>query len=337
LGAQKNVKVSADDGAIAKLSGFSAYAQAGVDLEINASNAAIAQVDLAAPIGKYEVAPGSIAWDEELIEECVGERMEEDIADGKTEEKAQEPAAEPTVLSEQSNDGNCAALFSTGPQGKCQIRLLALDHWVLGRLEVQNPKADILLAHQGENKTASTANTASTNLTRRISASHAVIRRSGDGAEITDISRYGLMLDGVALEKGTPVVLKTGMQIELCASVKGIVCLQVSAIFGHLVILQRSGKSSGDEVLYLLTPETRPDIGQQDYPDGLPQVFHAQGRFWHVDSQTGRQTVISAQSVASGLHNIAPNSSYHAAPYDDLQVRGYGLWRKPLMPALTPN
>jgi hypothetical protein len=69
----------------------------------------------------------------------------------------------------------------------------------------------------------------------------------------------------------------------------------------------------------------------------LPQVFHAQGRFWHVDSQTGRQTVISAQSVASGLHNIAPNSSYHAAPYDDLQVRGYGLWRKPLIPALTPN
>lgn len=303
LGTQKNIKVIAEDGSIAKLSGFGA--EAGMDLDIRAGNAAIAQVDLSAAAGKYEIAPGSIAWDEELIEECIDQCIDECLG----EPNPAVPQATPVAESKPAR--HSALLISAVAQSWRQIRLFALDQWVLGRMELQHPRADILLAHRGKEQAASAL------LTRRISARHAIIRRCGDGAQITDISRYGLLLDGAALEKNLPVALHTGMQIELCASVREIVCLRVSAVLGHLVLLQGSGTDASDELFYLLTPETRPDPFLQNFPTSLPLIFHAQGQFWHRDCATGAETALRAGSMAEALQNLARGSRYLAAPYAD--------------------
>jgi hypothetical protein len=62
-------------------------------------------------------------------------------------------------------------------------------------------------------------------LTRRMSGRHAVIRRGRrQGFEIEDVSRYGLLLDGVWPGKHVPVPLRLGMRIELTASIKGVAC-----------------------------------------------------------------------------------------------------------------
>lgn len=308
LGAQKNIKVIAEDGSIAKLSGFGA--EAGMDLDIRAGNAAIAQVDLSAAAGKYEIAPGSIAWDEELIEECIDQCIDERPG----EPNPAAPQATPAAGSKPAR--HSALLIRAAAQSWRQIRLFALDQWVLGRMELQHPRADILLAHRGKEQAASAL------LTRRISARHAIIRRCGDGAEITDISRYGLLLDGVAPQKGAPVALCAGMQIELCASVRGIVSLRVSAVLGHLVLLQGCGTDVGTELFYLLTPETRPDPFLQNFPTGLPLIFHTQGQFWHRDCATGKETALRAGSMAEALQNLAHGSRYLAAPYADLPAGG---------------
>ena len=301
LGSQKNVKVVADDGSIAKLSGLNSYMHGNLDIEISARNAALTQVELSAPVGKYEIALGSIAWDEELIEEA--------------------PAITSTPaldFKHHVKNKTHGSLISRHPQELSQIRLLALDHWVLGRLDLHRPSADVLLAHRGK------FNAENAQLTRRISASHAIIRKTDFGAELMDVSRYGTLLDGLALKKDQPTPLKAGMQIELCASIKGIASLKVMAVLPHAIILQRTDSDNkSTEIFYLLTPETKPDTSARHLPAGLPLLFHFAGNFWHIDPQLKQETLLSSNSAV----NSSLGCRYSDDAYEDTNVRGFGLWR----------
>jgi pSer/pThr/pTyr-binding forkhead associated (FHA) protein len=322
LASHKNVRVLADDGSIAKLSGLNGYSHGNMDIEISARNAALSQVELSAPMGKNEIAMGTIAWDEELIEEAIEEPLA--IVPAKLAVKA--IAAPPLNSIFHTSTTNSASLISK----EAKIRLLALDSWVLGRLEWQRPSADILLAHRGLSATENAK------LTRRISARHALICRTGEGAEIIDVSRYGVLLDGVALEKNLATPLKPGMQIELCASMKGIVNLRVKIILPHLIILQRTAGES--EFLYLLTPETKPGYLSQTLPvalpDSLPQLFHRDGSFWHIDPLTKHESMLGPSASLSGMQHIPRGSCYHNEAYEG--VRGFGAWRSlPPAPFIT--
>ncbi len=314
LASHKNLKVLADDGSIAKLSGLNSYAQGNMDIEISARNAALTQVELSAPLGKHEIAMGTIAWDEELIEEAIEEHLavSQKITPGKAIAKT---IAAPQLNAKlQTSTSTSASLISKA----AQIRLLALDEWVLGRMELQYPSADILLAHR-DHSVAENAK-----LTRRISARHAIIRRTnaGLGAEIMDVSRYGVLLNGVALEKNQPAPLKPGMQIEFCASVKGIACLRVTAILPHLVILQRSDADAVNEFFYLLTPEIQPGEFPQTLPvalpDSLPQLFHHDGNFWHINTHTKQQTVLDPAASLNKLQHIQSGTRYVNEAYEKL-------------------
>jgi hypothetical protein len=324
LATKQNVKIFADDGAIAKLG---AHTQGTMDIEISAKNAAMAQVDFAAPAGKHETVLGSLVWDEDLYEEYLVECLLEPLVEYLV---APQPASlEARELKQLDGSpklvpfraSKSAALISAAPQGSRRLRLFALDDWVLGRLELLNPAADILLAHRAVGDKTSAA------LTRRISACHAIIRRSEDGAELTDLSRYGVLLDGKALEKGKPARLATGMQIELCASFKGVASLRVAAVLAHAVILQRIGASQDEELLYLITPEKHSGSLLPAAPDGMPLLFHYQGSFWHTDADTKQETRLSPGMSLGALQAISPGSRYLGAPYGDLQVQGYGLSR----------
>jgi hypothetical protein len=69
LSTHKNVRISADDASIARLRGLDGGGA--LDIDIRASNASIAQLDLArlAPAsGRIDLALPTIAWDEDLIE-----------------------------------------------------------------------------------------------------------------------------------------------------------------------------------------------------------------------------------------------------------------------------
>ena len=320
LGSQKNVKVLADDGSIAKLSGLNGYVHGNMDIEISAKNAALTQVELSAPVGKYEVALGTIAWDEELIEELPVIAAPAFTQAGIASDSALD-------FTPPSQSTNYASLTSHNPLAPSQIRLLALEHWVLGRLDLHRPSADILLAHRGKSATESAQ------LTRRISASHVIIRRIGNGAEIVDVSRYGVLLDGRVMKKDRATPLKTGMHIELCASIRGIVCLSVSAILSHAVILQRI---DNDEVFYLITPETRPENCLQGLPAGLPMLFHFAGNFWHIDPDTRQETLLGATGAVNKLSHVPHGSRYYNEAYEDLKVRGFGLWRRAVK-EITPS
>ena len=177
LAAQKNIRVIAEDGAIATLSGLgqsNGYAQGNMNIEINAKDAAIAKLEMRQPTGKYEIAMGTIAWDEELIE--VASEPEAPAAIAKSEQVPPvRPATSKAISKPISRPITAAAkwasLMGDQTQPYSNIRLFALDEYVLGRME-QHPQADILLSHR--------ANSAAENarLTRRISARHAIIRRN---------------------------------------------------------------------------------------------------------------------------------------------------------------
>ncbi len=326
LASHKNVKVLADDGSIAKLSGLNGYAHGNMDIEISAKNAALTQVELSAPMGKCEIAMGTIAWDEELIEEAIQEPLDASITIAPSKVINKTIAASPLNSQFQTSTTTSASLISK----TAQIRLLALDEWILGRLELQRPSADILLAHSAHSVTENAK------LTRRISARHAIIRRVGAGAEIIDVSRYGVLLDGVALEKDRPTPLQSGMRIEFCASVKGIACLHVIAILPHLIILQRFDTKECTEFFYLITPETKPDHLLQSLPGDLPQLFHFDGNFWHLDPGTKQESSLGSAARLSALHKTLRDNRYFSEAYKDLHVRGYGVWRvNPTAPSIA--
>lgn len=263
LATHKNVRVTADDGSIAR---FGAHVGGGrLDIDVTARNASIAQLSLDAN-GRNDLALATIAWDEELIETGVGN------------------GAHP-----QPARSACLVNAAPGAGEVRNIRLFAFDECVLGRLDTFAPAAEVLLAHYGDQGPDTDG------LTRRLSAQHAILRRGLHGFEIEDVSRYGLLIDGVWPGKHVPAALRTGMRIELTASVRNVVTLEVTAVFAHGVVLHRVDQGAVAECFWFVAPDRQPGPAQQPaLPRAavLPVIYHANGGFWHLDRTTGRETAL---------------------------------------------
>ena len=291
LSTHKNVRVMADDASIARVTGGD-----GCNLDVTARNAGIAHVDLSAPQGKIDMGFTTIAWDEELIEVDL-------------------PAASHC----HPHPSHAACLVNAAPEAgeQRQIRLFALEECLLGRFELVDPEADVLLSHfspDGQDNNG---------LTRRLSGRHAIIRRSAQGFEIEDVSRYGLLLDGVWPGKHKPVALRLGMRIELSASIKGIVVLSVTALLAHGVILHRIDHGARAECFYLLLPEVRPaPAGHAATPQAaaLPVLFHRNGGFWHLDAASGKETALAPATSLDKLSGFARHNRFASDPYPECWI-----------------
>jgi len=327
LAAQKNIRVIAEDGAIATLNGLGqsdGYAQGNMNIEINARDASIAKLDMRPPTGKYEIAMGTIAWDEELMEvDAVLETASATMPAHTTTTPVKQLAKPVATNTNNTNNTNItsASLIADQSQRNHTIRLFARDEWVLGRME-EKPEADILLSHKASNAADSAR------LTRRISARHAIIRRKGEGAEIIDVSRYGTLLDGISMEKDQAYALRAGMQIEFCASVRGIVRLQVMAILPHLIILDSAGGGQGTELLYLIKSEIVPasSLVSADTTAlaALPLLFHFQGGFWHRDILSSQDRKLDGHADLRRFSHLPLTCRYASLPYADIQTHGAG-------------
>ncbi|WP_312161640.1 FHA domain-containing protein [Massilia timonae] len=274
LATHKNVRVTADDAGIARV-----HAPGGgrIDIDVSARNASIAQLDLDGGSGKIDLGMSTIAWDEDLIEI----------------DMPVEAALHPCPGAEA-----CLVHAEADSATQRHVRLFALDECVLGRFESIAPEADLLLAHHGDTGVDPGG------LTRRLSGRHAVIRRSRHGFEIEDVSRYGLLLDGVWPGKHMPVQLRLGMRIELTASIKGIVTLEVTALMAHAVVLHRLDAGARAECFYLMAPDCLPSSSRhQQAPRAvaLPLLFHRDGGFWQRDRDSGRETPLAPQAQLGRL------------------------------------
>jgi hypothetical protein len=289
LATHKNVRVSADDGSIARVSGTGGGR---VDIEVSARDASIAQLNLEPEPGKIDVGFATIAWDEELIEI----------------ESALQAALHPCPA-------GAACLTNAGnPALPRHVRLFALDEFVLGRLETAAPQADLLLAHYGEGGEETAG------LTRRLSARHAVIRRGREGFEIEDVSRFGLLLDGAWPGKHVPVPLRLGMRIELTASIRGVAVLTVTALQPHGVVLHRADPGAGAECFYLLEPERHPGAdlaSSRTAPQAaaLPLLFHRDGGFWHLDPASGSETALAPTVALDRVCQMPGQLSFTTGAY----------------------
>jgi len=318
LATHKNVRVTADDAGIARVN---APGGGRIDIDVTARNASIAQLNLDSGSGKIDLGMSTIAWDEDLIEIDLP---------GATAHPC------PTA-------GACLVHAEADSATQRHVRLLALDEWVLGRLETIAPEADLLLAHHGE------AGMEYGGLTRRLSGRHAVIRRSRHGFEIEDVSRYGLLLDGVWPGKHMPVQLRPGMRIELTASIKGIVTLEVTALMSHAVVLHRLDAGARAECFYLMAPDCLPDVpGASRAPQSapcmpraaaLPLLFHRDGGFWQRDRSSGRDTPLAPDAGLGRLQQaglgIAARFVAQAYPEAHTAPRGMGDRRSPVLPAFS--
>ncbi len=289
LAARKNVRIHADDASIARLQGLDGAGP--LDIAIDARNASIAQLNFAQPggerQGKIDLALPSIAWDEELIEIDI-------------------PATRPAHPCPASRA--CLVQAEPEPGQQRHLRLFALDEWVLGRMEADTgcADADLALCHYGDRGPALDG------LTRRISARHAVIRQGRQGFEIEDVSRYGLLLDGVWPGKHNPAPLRLGMRIELTASIKGVAVLVVTALLPHAVVLHRVDAGGAAECFLLLAPDTAPGTASAEgaaLPQAavLPQLFHRDGGFWHRDPASGFDTALGPATTLdrlAGFHGL---------------------------------
>ncbi|MHA4871098.1 FHA domain-containing protein [Duganella sp. PWIR1] len=292
LSTHKNVRVMADDASIARVS-----AQGGesLDIDVTARNAGIAHLDLNAPAGKVDLGFTTIAWDEDLIEIDM-----------------------PQAAALHPHPSAAASLVNAAPEAGAQrqIRLFAMEECVIGRFELVDPEADMLLTHY-------TADGQDTNgLTRRLSGRHAVIRRSGTGFEIEDVSRYGILLDGVWPGKHKPTALRLGMRIEFSASIKDIVTLSVSAIMPHGVILHRVDHGANAESFYLLAPETHPgypvkSFAAAPHAAALPLLFHRDGGYWHLDQLTGKETALAPTVSLDKLSRMPRHTRFASDPYPE--------------------
>jgi hypothetical protein len=297
LSTHKNVRVVADDASIAKLNATTGGGR--LDIDLTARNASIATLNLDHKGGgKVDLGFSSIAWDEDLIEIDV-------------------PPAELT----HAHPSRAACLVNAAPEAGAQrqVRLFALEECVLGRFEQFEPQADLLLAHFGEDGQHTGG------LTRRLSGRHAIIRRGRDGFEIEDISRYGLLIDGAWPGKEKPSALRLGMRIELSASIKGIVLLEVTALLPNGVILHRIDAGAHAECFYVLEPESHPGFPLRAFPAApraavLPLLFHRLGGFWHLDQATGRETPLTPSTPLEKLCHVARHNRFASEPYPEAQI-----------------
>ncbi|WP_426113647.1 FHA domain-containing protein [Massilia sp. PWRC2] len=291
LATHKNVRVVADDGSIAKLNGSSSGR---LDIEVLARNASIAQLNLDA-IGKVDLGCASIAWDEDLIEIDLPANA----------------APHPCPLT-------AACLVNAAPDcgDQRQLRLFALDECVLGRWEQYDPEGDVLLAHFGD------AGQETGGLTRRLSGRHALLRRGERGFEIEDVSRYGILLDGVWPGKHAAVPLRLGMKIELTASIKGVVVLCVTALLPHAVILHRLDQGDCAESFYLMAPGRHPGFplaasACAPRAAAMPLLFHRDGGFWHLDPASGVETALAPGAQLDRLGGCARHVRFAGEPYPE--------------------
>jgi hypothetical protein len=300
LAARKNVRIHADDASIARLHGLDSAGP--IDIAIDARDASIAQLQFGTQEGRTELALATIAWDEDLIEIDL-------------------PATRPPHPCPASS----ACLVHAEPDAGMprHVRLLALDEWVLGRLEAGRAEADLLLCHYGEHGPEQEG------LTRRISARHAVIRAGRQGFEIADLSRYGLLLDGAWPGKHSAVPLRLGMRIELTASIKGVAVLVVTALLPHAVVLHRVDAGGAAECFVLLAPETAPAsaaasaAAPADAAAVLPraaalaQLFHRDGGFWHRDAASGTETALGPAAALDRLAGFRGGLRFTATAYPE--------------------
>lgn len=293
LATHKNVRVSADDAAIARVQ---APGGGSLDIDVSARDGAIAQLDIRDPRdggGKVDLGFSTIAWDEDLIEIDV-----------------------PLQAPGHPCPASTACLVHAEPDASLQrhLRLFALDECVLGRFEETDPEADLLLMHHGEHGEDRGG------LTRRLSGRHAIIRPGRHGFEIEDVSRYGLLLDGVWPGKHTPVLLRPGMRISLTASIRGVVELEVSAVLAHGVILHRVDAGAQAEAFCILAPDTQPqrrDIAARPRAAGVPLLFHRDGGFWQLDPLTGAETPLVPGIGLERLPGMDGRLRFAARPYPE--------------------
>ena len=296
LSTHKNVRVMADDASIAKV-----YAQAGggrLDIDVHARNGSIANLNLDAKSGKNDLGFSTIAWDEDLIEIDV-----------------------PAHAESHPHQSTMACLVNAEPDpgAQRQVRLFAMDECVLGRFELYDPEADVLLTHFGDDGQDRDG------LTRRLSARHAVIRRGTLGFEIEDVSRYGILLDGVWPGKNMPVPLRLGLRVELSASIKGIVVLSVTALLPNGVIMHRIDQGAQAECFYFLEPGKHPGFPLPAFAAlpsmaAMPIVFHQNGGFWHLDPATGKESALTPSTPLDRLAQMPAHSRFAAESYPECWV-----------------
>ncbi|NHZ66558.1 FHA domain-containing protein [Massilia genomosp. 1] len=296
LSTHKNVRVMADDASIARVNAQSGGGR--LDIDVHARNASIAHVNLDAKQGKVDMGFSTIAWDEDLIEIDVPAHAE--------------PHPHPTA---------CACLVNAAPEpgAQRQVRLFAMPECVLGRFELYDPDADVLLTHFGDDGQDRDG------LTRRLSGRHAVIRRGMNGFEIEDVSRYGILLDGVWPGKNKPVPLRLGMRIELSASIKGIVVLSVTAVMPHGVIVHRIDQGAHAECFYFLEPGKHPGFpvapfGAAPRAAVMPVLYHQNGGFWHLDPATGKETALSPGAPLDRLTQFARHTRFASESYPECWI-----------------
>jgi hypothetical protein len=295
LATHKNVRVQADDASIARVKARTGGGR--LDIDLRATNAGIAHLDLdATAAGKIDLGFSSIAWDEDLLEIDVPAQA------------AAHPCPAATA---------CLVLGETPDvQRPRYLRLFALDECVLGRDEsglngAGAIDADIRLMHHGE------AGLMPEGLTRRISGRHALLRRGREGFEIEDVSRYGLLVDGVWPGKHAPVALRPGMRIEFTASIPGVAVLEVTAVLPNAIILQRLDAGMDLEAFYLMDPERKPDIAPRLGALGLPLLFHRDGGFWHLDPASGIETPLTPTLATGNLSAWPAGARFAARPYPE--------------------
>jgi FHA domain len=305
LGRHKNVKVMVDDASIAKISGY----QTADQFDITTKNASIAQLDFSNPKGKIDVGFTSIAWDEDLLEIDIQQQ---------------------TIFHPEP----CTRATLSAPLGQPRLfHLYALDQIVIGRHDDQTPVANILLRQQKSTEVDSVTKSgypsdaqsnrhsdnaqstrpsdnipgapsdadSGTDLTRRISARHAVIRLIEQHFEIEDISRFGLLINGKWPGKGKSVILKSDMRLDFTASFKDIVNLQVVALSRHALVLQTRDLT---ECFYCLVPELGITATPPHWPSHLPLLYHQHGGFWHWDQDQQKAGALSNASNLSGLPGL---------------------------------
>ena len=297
LATHKNVRVTADDAGIARV-----HAPGGgrIDIDVSARNASIAQLDLDGGSGKIDLGMSTIAWDEDLIE--IDMPVEAALHPC--------PAAKACLVHAEADSAT-----------QRHVRLFALDECVLGRFESIAPEADLLLAHHGDTGADLGG------LTRRLSGRHAIVRQGRHGFEIEDVSRYGLLLDGVWPGKHSPVLLRLGMRIALTASIRGVVELEVGALLAHGVVLHRVDAGARAESFLILAPETDPAhvLGHAaavaPRAAGLPLLFHRDGGFWHRDPATGQDTPLAPGVALERLPGFGRQQRFAAQPYPETRLQ----------------
>jgi hypothetical protein len=282
LATHKNVRIHADDASIARLHGLDGGGA--LDIDIQASNASIAQLDLsqlAGSEGRIDLALAAIAWDEDLIE-------------------IDQPPSRPREAAPHPCPSSAACVVYAEPDAGAprHLRVFALDDCVLGRHDPADAEADLLLQHYGEHGPDTDG------LTRRLSARHALIRAGRQGFEIEDVSRYGLLLDGTWPGKHARVPLRLGMRIELTASIRGVVTFVVTALRTHALTLHRVDAGGAAECFVLCAPDAEPEAnggGALPRAAGMPMLFHRDGGFWHLDPGTGQETALSPATALERL------------------------------------